>query len=130
MKVIEPVRRVLASIDPALAFREVHTMREEVENSVANERVMAALASFVGVCALVFAAAGIYASVGYIAAQTRRELAIRVVLGAGRVAMASLVAGRTLAMLALGIPVGLGAASLAAVGMLTGWDVEPRVLRD
>jgi predicted permease len=124
--IIEPVRRALASVDPALAFREVHTMREEVENSVANERLTAALASFVGVCAVVFAAAGIYASVGYIAAQTRRELAIRVVLGAGRVAMASLVTRRTLAMLAVGIPVGLGAASLAAVGISTMlFDVSP-----
>jgi predicted permease len=117
--IIEPVRKALASVDPSLAFREVHTMREEVENSVANERLTAALASFVGVFAVVFAAAGIYASIGYIAAQRRRELAIRVVLGAGRMAVVSLVARRTLAMLAVGIPVGLGAASLAAFSIPT-----------
>lgn len=112
--IIELVRKALASVDPALAFREVHAMREEVENSMANERLTAALASFVGVCAVVFAGVGIYASIGYIAAQRRRELAIRIALGAGRAATATLVARRTLAMLALGIPVGLGAASLVA----------------
>jgi len=117
--IIEPVRKALASVDPALAFREVHTMREEVENSMANERLTAALASFVGVCAMVFAAAGIYGSIGYIAAQTRREFAIRVVLGAGRLAMVRVIARRTLAMLALGIPAGLGAASLAAFSVRT-----------
>jgi len=112
--IIEPVRKALASVDPALPFREVHTMREEVENSMANERLTATLALCVGLCAVVFAGAGVYASIGYTASQRRRELAIRMALGAGRVATATLLARRTLAMLALGIPVGIGAASVVA----------------
>jgi ABC-type antimicrobial peptide transport system permease subunit len=68
----------------------------------------------VGLCAVVFAAAGIYASIGYLAAQRRRELAIRMAFGAGRAATATLVARRTLVMLAVGIPVGLGAAAIVA----------------
>jgi putative ABC transport system permease protein len=125
--IIEPVRKVLASVDPALAFREAHSMREEVENSMANERLSATLALCVGVCAVVFASAGIYASIGYIAAQRRRELAIRMAFGAGRLATATLVARRTLAMLALGIPLGLGAASLVASNIRTMlFNVSPK----
>jgi predicted permease len=114
---IEPVRKALASIDPALPFREAHTMSEEVENSIASERLTAVLASCVGACAVLIAGAGIYASVGYIAAQRRREVAIRVALGAGRIQTATLIARRTLAMVAAGIVVGLGAASVAASGI-------------
>jgi predicted permease len=125
--IIEPVRKALASVDPALAFREVHSMREEVENSMANERLSATLASCVGVCAVVFEGVGIYASIGYIAAQRRRELAIRMAFGAGRLATATLVARRTLAMLALGIPLGLGAASLVASSIRTMlFNVSPK----
>jgi hypothetical protein len=112
--IIEPVRKALATIDPALAFREVHAMREEVENSLANERLTATLASSVGICAAVFAATGIYASIGYLAAERRRELAIRMAFGASRTANATLVVRRTLAMLALGTPIGLVAASIVA----------------
>jgi len=109
-----PVRQALAALDPTLPFREVHALREEVDNSIANERLTATLAGCVGVCAVVFAAAGIYASIGYLAAQRRRELAIRMALGAGRAATATLVARRTLVMLALGIPIGLAAAAVVA----------------
>ena len=112
--VFEPVRKALAAVDPTLPFREVHALREEVDNSMANERLTATLAASVGVCAVVFAAAGIYASIGYLAAQRRRELAIRMAFGAGRAATAALVARRTLVLLAVGIPVGLGAAAIVA----------------
>ena len=35
--ILEPVRRTLASLDPALPFREVHTLEAEVESSSASE---------------------------------------------------------------------------------------------
>jgi ABC-type antimicrobial peptide transport system permease subunit len=115
--IMEAVRKALDAVDPALAFREVHAMREEVENSIAQERLTTTLASSVAGCAIVFVAAGIYATIGYAAAQRRRELAIRMALGAGRLATAALVARRTLVMMPLGIAVGVVAGWIAGSGI-------------
>jgi predicted permease len=115
--ILEAVRKALAAVEPALAFREVHAMREEVENSIAQERLTATLAASVAGCAVVFVAAGIYATIGYAAAQRRRELAIRMALGAGRLATAVLVARRTLVMMTVGIAVGVVAGWIAGSGI-------------
>jgi predicted permease len=124
---IEPVRKALASIDPVLPFREVHAMSEEVENSLANERLTAVLASSVGACAALFSGAGIYGSLAYIAAQRRREIAIRMALGAGRIHTAKLIATQTLVKVAAGMIVGLGVASAAASGLRSMlFDISPQ----
>jgi hypothetical protein len=114
---IEPVRKALASVDPMLPFREVHAMSEEVADSMASERLTAILASGVGVCAALFAGAGVYGSLAYIATCRRREIAIRLALGAGRRDTVNVIAGRTLRMVVAGIIAGLGAASVAASGI-------------
>src|SRR6185503_17450916 len=75
--IIESVRNTLASMDPALPFREVHTMSEEVENSMASERLSALVGVCIGACAALFAGAGIYGSLSYLATQRRRDIAIR-----------------------------------------------------
>ena len=92
-------------------------MSEEVENSIASERLTAVLASSVGACAALFAGAGIYGSLAYIATQRRREIAIRMALGAGRIHTAKVIATQTLAMVTAGIFLGLGAGSVAASGI-------------
>jgi predicted permease len=115
--IIEPVRKALASVDPILPFREVHAMRDEVANSIASERLTAILASSVGACAALFAGAGIYGSLAYIATYKRREIAIRMALGAGRRDTAKVIARRTLGMVVAGIIAGLGAASVATSGI-------------
>jgi putative ABC transport system permease protein len=115
--IIEPVRKALVSIDPTLPFREIHTMSEEVENNIGSERLTAVLAFGVGACAAVFVGAGIYGSLAYIATQRRREIAIRMALGAGIIHMARLIAKRTLAMVTVGVILGLAAAIVAASGI-------------
>ena len=64
-----PVRKAVASIDPTLALLEVHRMDEEMDASVASERLLAALASiFAGLAALI-AVVGLYALLTYAVAQ-------------------------------------------------------------
>jgi hypothetical protein len=125
--IIEPVLKALASVDPILPFREVHVMSEEVANSIASERLTAILASSVGACAALFAGAGIYGSLAYIATCRRREIAIRMALGAGRRDTVKVIARRTLAMVGVGIIAGLAAASVAASGIRSLlFDVSPQ----
>jgi ABC-type antimicrobial peptide transport system permease subunit len=79
--ILEPVQKVLASINPSLSFREVQTADGEVDASMANERLMAVVVSTFAICAAIAAVVGIYGLMAYLAALRRREIAIRIALG-------------------------------------------------
>ncbi len=112
--IIEPVRKTLASLEPGLPFLEVHTMAEEVDNSVASERITAALSSLFGGIASLLVGVGIYGLLAYVVTQRRREIGIRMALGAQPAHIGKLIARQTLAMTAAGIISGLCAAYAAA----------------
>jgi len=97
-----------------LPFREVHTMSEEVANSVAGEQLTAVVAASVGLCAAVFTGAGIYGALAYTATRRRREIAIRMALGARGVDAAVTIGRGTIAMVTAGIVAGIVGASAAS----------------
>jgi predicted permease len=111
---IEPVRRVLAALDPALPFTEVHVMSEEVETSIAAERLMAALGAWFGGFAVFLAAAGIYGLLAFAVEQRRREIGIRMALGARPGQIGALLGRQTALLTAVGVATGLGATLLTA----------------
>jgi len=115
--VIEPVRKALASLDPGLPFLEVHTLAEEVDNSIAGERITASLASLFGGIAALLVGVGIYGLLAYVVTQRRREIGIRMALGAQPSHIGKLIARQTLAMTAAGIIIGLGATLVAGPGI-------------
>jgi predicted permease len=112
--VIQPVRQALAALDPALPFVEVHTMAEEVNASAASERLTAGLASVFGLLAALLAAVGIYGLLAYAVAQRRREIGIRMALGARPSEIGRMIGGQALLMAAIGAAIGLAAAVPAA----------------
>jgi len=112
--VIQPVRRELAALDPALPFIEVHTLAEEVDASAASERLTATLASLFGVLAAMLAALGIYGLLSYAVAQRRREIGIRMALGARPGDIGRMIGRQALALVAAGITAGLAVAWEAA----------------
>jgi predicted permease len=107
--ILEPVQRVLASINPSLSFREVHTLGAEVEESMANERLMAVVVSTFAICAAIAAVAGIYGLMAHLAVLRRREIAIRMALGATGVNIVQLMTRETLVLVLAGIAIGLAA---------------------
>jgi predicted permease len=112
--IIQPVRAILAKLDPGLSFTEVHTMKEEVDASTSGERLTAVLASVFGILAAVLAAIGIYGLLAYAVAQRRREIGIRMALGARPEDIGELIGAQALAMVLAGMVAGLGAAWVAA----------------
>ncbi len=110
----EPVRKALASLDPALPFTEVHTMAEEVDNTIAGERITAALTALFGGVAALLVGVGIYGLLAYVVTQRRREIGVRMALGAEPAQIGKLIARQTFAMTVVGIISGLVAAFAVA----------------
>ncbi len=116
--VIAPVEGLMRRIDPQLAFREVHTMRQEVQDSMWAERMLAGIGwAFSAVAALV-ACIGLYGLLSFTLAQRRREIGIRMALGAGPAEIARVTMLRALLLVSGGAAVGM-AISLATARLLT-----------
>jgi predicted permease len=112
--IVEPVRQALAALDPALPFTEIETMSDEVGDSAAGERLTATLASVFGALAALLAAIGIYGLLAYAVAQRRREIGIRMALGARPADIGEMIGRQALVMVAAGVALGIGAAVVLA----------------
>jgi len=100
------VRGALEALDPALPLFEVTTLEETVAASVATERFLLALLGVFAFVALVLASVGILGVVSYSTLRRRREIGIRVALGAGRGSIVSLVLRTGMAPVLVGILLG------------------------
>jgi putative ABC transport system permease protein len=116
---IAPMRRVVASIDPEVPTYEIASMRDVVRTSRAPMITATRLMSAYAIAALLLAVAGTYAVLSYLVAQRRRELAVRMALGATPREIVSLVARESGVMIGAGVLVGL-AGALALARLLSG----------
>jgi hypothetical protein len=117
--VIASVEGLMRRIDPQLPFREVHTLRQEVRDSMWAERTLAGIGSVFSAVAALVACIGLYGLLSFTLAQRRREIGIRMALGAGPAEIARVTMLRALLLVAGGAAAGI-AISLAAARLLTG----------
>jgi putative ABC transport system permease protein len=106
----QAISRAIQAIDNEQALWNVRTMEQVLTNSVSGRRFnMTLLITFAGL-ALVLAAVGVYGVMNYSVTLRRRELGIRLALGAQRGDVLRLVLGQGLTLTFIGIGVGLIAA--------------------
>ena len=123
---IRSVERVIQEADPLLSITAVRTMDEVVGGALAATRFRTLLLSLFAAASLTLAAAGLYGLVAYTVAQRRREIGIRLALGASGQRVTARCARDGLTLAALGGVVGVGVAvPFTAVLRLLTLDAQP-----
>jgi ABC-type antimicrobial peptide transport system permease subunit len=85
---------------------EFHTLAEQVDDSLVQERLLATLSGFFGGLALLLAMIGLYGALSYLVTLRRPEFGIRMALGAVPVSILRLVMSDVVIVLAGGIASG------------------------
>jgi hypothetical protein len=104
----QDLRQAIWSVAPGVPVPVVRSMEEWLAIDTASRRFDSALFSTFAALALVLAAGGLYGTLLYLASQRRRELGIRMALGASRTRIERDVVAGGVGMASLGVILGLG----------------------
>ena len=114
VSLVPAIRRELARLGPQVAISEPRTIRQRIDDSMFQDRLLAALGGVFGLLALALAAVGLYGVVAYGTARRAREIGIRIALGARRGEVVWMVLSDALVLVIAGLAVGLPASYVAA----------------
>jgi putative ABC transport system permease protein len=79
-----------------------------IDNTLLRERLLALLAGFFAIVAVVLAAIGLYGVLSYSVVRRTKEIGIRVALGARQLGVIRLVISDAMMMIAIGLVIGIG----------------------
>jgi putative ABC transport system permease protein len=123
---ISPIKEQIATLDRDQAVSDVATIEENIDDSLASQRLtMSLLGVFAGL-ALVLASIGLYGVMALIVTQRTREMGIRFALGASRADILRLVLGQGAILVGVGLAAGLVGAFFASRALRSVlYDVAP-----
>mgnify|MGYP001033083978 CR=1 FL=1 len=106
------MRRVVADLDPEQPVSEVASMRAVLGESLTRPRLLTAMITGAGLLAALLAAVGLYGVIATVVRQRRREVGLRMALGADRPRVVRQLVREGMMPAAVGVGVGLGGAAL------------------
>jgi hypothetical protein len=109
---LDDLRNAVLSVNANLSMASVQTLDELYERSMARTSMTLQLLAITGTLALLLGLVGIYGVVSYAIAQRRREIGIRIALGAGYGEVRRMFVWNSLALVAVGVGVGLCVAAV------------------
>jgi ABC-type antimicrobial peptide transport system permease subunit len=115
----EAARRVLAAHVPPHEIGLFRTIDDLVDSNLGNWRFNAWLFGLFAAVALALSAIGIFGLLSYTVAQRRREIGMRIALGASRTDVLKLVLGQGVALVSIGLILGISGALFATRSMAT-----------
>jgi predicted permease len=108
MSLASTLRREIRAARPEIRVANIVKQEELVQSQMIRERLLATLALFFAAVALILAAVGLYGVLNHAVLERRRELGIRIALGATSGDIAWRVMLGSFGMIALGLAVGIG----------------------
>jgi predicted permease len=114
---IAVARNEVRAVGKDIPITEVKTLAAQIDESLAQERLVATLSGFFGVLALLLSCIGLYGIMAYAVARRTREIGIRMALGAQPGDVLWQVMREALLLVVIGVSIGLPAA-LAATRLI------------
>jgi predicted permease len=116
LSIATEVRAAIGQIDSKLPIVGLTSLANQFDSSLRQERLVAQLAGFFGLLALILSCVGLYGVMAHAVARRTNEIGIRLALGAQRRDILWMVVRETLVLVgggvALGVPTALAAAQL------------------
>ena len=107
------IQREVSALDPSVPIFRVQSLSAAVAAQTASDRFGSSLLALFGGLALALAAVGLYGVMAFVVGMRRREIAIRLAVGADPRSALSMVLRQGMALVALGTALGLAAAFAA-----------------
>jgi predicted permease len=104
------IRRVLREVNTNLPVDDVVSFEEHIARSLVQQKLIARLATFFGLLALLLASIGLYGVLSYSVARRRNEIGIRIALGASRLDVIKMVLRSGMTLTLIGVVLGVGGA--------------------
>jgi predicted permease len=108
--ITEAARQRLAAIDSALPIYRVNTLEIEAQESLLRQRLLATVSSLFGVTTLLLAGVGLYGLMSFAIARRRKEIGVRIALGAERRSVLWMTLRESIGLIAVGIGIGVPSA--------------------
>jgi predicted permease len=127
MAAARAIREAIWSLDRDMPISDIFTLDRAMSDAAARPRLLTVLLGAFGVLGLVLGAVGIYGVLAFLVSRRRREIGVRLALGAAPGSVNRMIVGRGLALAGGGIAIGVVAA-LALGQFLRGvlYGVTPR----
>jgi ABC-type antimicrobial peptide transport system permease subunit len=101
------VRAAVRQVDPGLTVADLRTLDDQLDRSLANERLLATLATAFAALAVLLAVIGLYGVTSFVVTRRTREIGIRLALGSSRRGALWLVLRDTATMVGAGLALAL-----------------------
>jgi predicted permease len=126
-QLVRMLQNAVRELDPSLPFYQAGSLDDHLRLPLLPARLAASMLGAFGGLAIVLAATGVYGVMAYAVSRRRREIGIRMAVGATRRQVMKMILGRTAILLAAGASIGVPLA-LAAGGLLSPvlYNVSPR----
>ena len=120
------IRNEVRQLDASMPVYQMKTLERQLDETLLTDRLIALLSAGFGLLATVLASVGLYGVMAFVVARRRKELGIRLALGAQPGGVIWLVMREVLVLLAIGLAVGIPAA-LALGRYVSGqlYGIEP-----